>query len=410
PTANLLRAAYLYSILFQEGQQDFNSKLGKQMIINHFSQTGTPDNPSHGYHPDRQGLIDNFETTNHIHTKVNGYSVLTRNVAVSKGASDGTPRPYLEGESLFEFDKSRNIANQIFGYRHRGTVRALDGDTRVFARQRARRLLLAPVWINIVNERYQVDATAEPIENSNSSTIDNASTVRLAMKASFGILDDGVIVTEVKDPDAFVPVYSALDIRNRTPNDPYYDAKANNLLFTEPNEPNEYFGYPHLKYQNPLSVTPFEAVLVIPQNGEHSQGNDSQIPQIKDFFLSEIQPVELKLQNRRIGELIINYDADFEASKKIIAGKDITFQTPIGNFVIENNSNVRMQAGESITFEPGFSVEIGSTLSADIQSLDPSLCPNALGESDNVVLENRNNTPKSDYTTSLQANKAYDQT
>ncbi|MEM8524352.1 MAG: T9SS type A sorting domain-containing protein [Bacteroidota bacterium] len=363
PCSELLATADFIGTTFLEGSQLFDSHLGREILLNHPIATGTPNSPASGAHPKRQALIDKLENTNHLHTKVNGYPALMRNVGMSKGASDASMRNFDAGEILFRFDRGFN--SPWFSTEQQMEIRSIDDGTRVFLRQKARRFIFGG-WRNIIDEQFQVPNPEVPIENSNSSTIGNSNILGSTIKACAVSLNPDV---HIKEDDAFVPVYSALDIRNRLPNDPYYDVKANQLLFVEQGLENDFYGYPHINHNNPLSITPFEAIFILEENGDHSPGSDGEIPQIYRFFITEIQPDTLTIQNRRIGQYINDYETDFEARDYITLGRDITFQTAIGNASVENNGRVQLKAGRAITFEPGVSIELGSTLSTNIQSL-----------------------------------------
>jgi hypothetical protein len=365
--------------VFLEGAQDADSKLAREILVTHHEQTGTPNSPASAPDPSRQVLLNQYDATVHQYTEADGYPSQTRNIALSKGASDATMFDFDAGEALYGFD--RFFFTGVFNIRQRMRVRAVDGGTTVYQRQVARQFFFSS-WKNMIDIRKTVPADEAPVDNANGSTLLVGSAAPWVMAICHATLFPTDFTSE---RDCFVPVYSALDIQNRTDfSDPYYDVRANELLFQNPlSDVNSFFGYPHLKYASPRDVTPFEAVFSMNENDLHSPKTDNEIPSIREFYKTEIQTDTIRLQNRRIGQYIFNYKADFEAINRIEVGEDITFLTPSGNVSIENNAEVKLRAGGAIVFEPGALVETGSVLDARIQTI-PN-CSSSISEEQNEL-------------------------
>lgn len=340
--------------VFLEGQQDADSRLAREILVTHHEQTGTPNSPDAAPDPSRQTLLNQYDATVHQYTDVDGYPTLIRNIALSKGASDGTMFNFDAGEALYGFD--RFVFTGVFNIRQRMRVRAVDGGTTVYQRQVARQFFFSS-WKNMIDIRRTVPADEAPVDNANGNTLQVGNIAPWVMAICHATLFPTDFTSA---QDCFVPVYSALDIQNRTDfSDPYYDAVADDLLFTEDDVENDFYGYPHHENPTPRDVTLFEAVFVMNRNDLHSPGKDNGIPEIREFYRTEIQADTIRLQNRRIGQYINNYKADFEAVDRIEVGFDVTAITPNGNVSIENDAEVKLRAGGAIVFEPGALVEIG---------------------------------------------------
>ncbi len=201
----------------------------------------------------------------------------------------------------------------------------------------------------------------------------------------------------------FAPTVSTLDLHDPATGLPANDFTSPfsfGLMYTAQAalEPNFRYGFPFLTHPNDhYRITPFDAVYAIgTNNGKYLDGSpkpdnqfhveDPQIP-IGDYLTRiEVAPDELLLSDRIIGKTAAlnplytgGYTAEFEARSTITTGNGIYFATgsknyltPDSDFVVTNNSNVILHAGEEIALLPGTSIDPGSSLSAYIQ---PYTCP-----------------------------------
>lgn len=113
----------------------------------------------------------------------------------------------------------------------------------------------------------------------------------------------------------------------------------------------------------------------------------------------EIAPTHLFLTNRNIGDDIQGYKAEFEARYKVSVGKNdisgnqsiyeyntidgnIHYLSEEGDFVVSNNSQCIIHAGDEIEFLPGTTIEVGSEL---IAVTEPFFCNDALYRTENTT-------------------------
>jgi hypothetical protein len=134
----------------------------------------------------------------------------------------------------------------------------------------------------------------------------------------------------------FVPTTSVFDVQDDHSLDYGYDI-LNNLLFTAPGSTDPEFarGYPHNNLQATSSnsnLTPFHSVFANEFNELHNQNPGSDLA---SFILRETSPQHLFLQNREILGTY-PYNSKFEASGSITVGKDVTYESPEGEFVLRN--------------------------------------------------------------------------
>ena len=187
------------------------------------------------------------------------------------------------------------------------------------------------------------------------------------------------------------------------------DPSSSTLILSD----NKRYGFPHLSYPiNHYQVTPFDGIYAIGENnGTFSNGsakpyNQLHVEDAQEFigdYLArlEVAPEDLVLTNRKLGDNGSNYTAEFEARKKIFAGKESNGQNIYAyagmydyldkndDFIVGNNSSCIIHSGDDITFLPGFEVKGGSELHAYIE---PFACNNALYRLvNNNTNENSNN-------------------
>ena len=141
---------------------------------------------------------------------------------------------------------------------------------------------------------------------------------------------------------------------------------------------NNFFGYPHLgrptDYQE---ITPMDAIFCDKETYEHitliDDKNDmNNQSELITFLLNETQPFFLDLQNQRLGEYArsnFKYKAKHEAKNSIRTGNNISPKTPFGDYVVKANTDLDLQAGETIHLLPGTHIENGATAHIYIEEL-----------------------------------------
>ena len=142
-----------------------------------------------------------------------------------------------------------------------------------------------------------------------------------------------------------------------------------NLMFNEFNSqtPSNYFGYPNLGRPNDhFDVTPFEAIYVGERIHAHIVLEDSEpddVDAINGFILNEVEPWYLGLQNENLGAQARSnyiYKAHRRAKKRITTGHLVTPKTDPGDYIVEPNADLRLEAGESIHLKPGTHIKAGA--------------------------------------------------
>lgn len=144
----------------------------------------------------------------------------------------------------------------------------------------------------------------------------------------------------------FVPVTTTFDILENIP--PNYGYDASNTLFyrtLDAHDDDDLFGYPHnnSSLTNPKNVTPFDACFASPNNEFHNQNPQHSL---RDFLLLECRQDQYGLQNRTITghSPAYLYNARYEASERILTGRDVTSITPSAEFKIGEYSDVELEA------------------------------------------------------------------
>lgn len=220
---------------------------------------------------------------------------------------------------------------------------------------------------------------------------------------------------------AFVPTVSALDLKD--PNTGQNASlttspKSLGLLKINPNtfEPNNRYGFIHLKGSLGSKITPYHSIYAIGENnGNYMDGSPKPYNQfhnedaqsfLGDFIARvEVAPENLFLSNREIGTTIVaqfnKYPAEFEARENILLGKNDEsgvnsiyskynnkdYLTPDGDFKVNGNGKLIVHSGNQIELLPGMSVDQGGELEAFIS---PFRCSNLLyknsSTSQNIML------------------------
>ncbi|MEO1416508.1 MAG: T9SS type A sorting domain-containing protein [Bacteroidota bacterium] len=339
-----------------------NSPTSTEILMYHFSQTGTAANPGQGPHPNRIAYLAEMGSQEHnfVKTPGNPYPSTTRNVGISVGSNQGNGYGIPAGTQLYQVNRVN-----VPGVRR--TYWSVGPNTEVFRLENR----------NFVWQNWST--TESRVTNGNALAIDNAAgsyggvgslkswhnIVATIMTANPLNLNWSWTIAK----DCFNPTIGALDIRETGELDLSYDIR--DLLFVSPTTSGGDKGFPHHKKPN-YAATPFDAILAPSSNDFHDPGPTNSI--WEGFLEDEIMPDNLELQNRRVGESYsqkasgLTYRADFEALATIEAGKALNQRTPQQDFVIQDNARVRMRAGNSITFKPGFEADEGSYLYAEINN------------------------------------------
>jgi hypothetical protein len=149
------------------------------------------------------------------------------------------------------------------------------------------------------------------------------------------------------------------------------DMQGLGLMFIEfnfnPNDPSNYFGYPNLGRPNDhFDVTPFEAIYVGENIHPHivlEESDDADVDAINGFILNEVEPWYLGLQNQNLGAQArsnYTYKARRRAKYSITTGHLVTPKTDPGDYNVELNADLKLEAGESIHLKPGTHIKAGA--------------------------------------------------
>ncbi len=160
----------------------------------------------------------------------------------------------------------------------------------------------------------------------------------------------------------FIPSVSALDIKSDIWN-------SGNLDYYNENISNR-----NSDYLIDNNLTPFDDIYSNSANSFHCDFNQAASSEVlyNDLKIHEIMYDSMFLQNREITQ-----NRDFEATDKIIVGKDVSKNLTdsqhkkhidTGNFIITDSSTVNFKAGHEIILKAGFEVTCGSEFSAKIDS------------------------------------------
>jgi hypothetical protein len=120
-----------------------------------------------------------------------------------------------------------------------------------------------------------------------------------------------------------------------------------------------HYGYPHLGRPNDhYYVTPFDAVYVDERVDPHillDEADTGDVNILNQFILNEVEPWYLSLQNQRLGAQArsdYRYKAYRRARFNITSGYDITHTTPYGDYVVEANAELELEAPNYVKLVP----------------------------------------------------------
>jgi hypothetical protein len=419
-----------------------NAPLSRELLHYFHTSTGNSAYPNQGAHPDRTNLLNAFASLNHSKNVHNpGYPSFTRNISLSNGTSHRTSQsplssyyPYApeNGKKIFFNEKTTSI----------GLFLPIKLRTQVYLLGRSDGLVFKAEWKPLFNP-WDVMMEAK---TNNALILDNAPggttfladptkcsdqnimyqvLKRLEKKTQFWGIGDADLV-DYKAMYSFTPTILTHDIRNFTPTYtaggglPYYDMKAQGLMFTSlsnklNNLPSPYYGYPHLAHptNHYTNYTPFDAVFAwTEENTVHNQSGhafwnengenlgcpigfmdvmggdndnhkrweqyDSPIRDVmRSFILGEADVYNTYIQNRRYGWNANDnstYKADLVAKNELFAGDSVTQRTEFKEVTIEANADVLFSACKSIHLKPGFHAKAGSKFHAKINTENCHYC------------------------------------
>ncbi len=351
------------------------SAAAKELLIYHYSMTGNSNFAAgQGHHFDRTILLGRLNSFSHSFTSNIGYPAFTRNIGVANGSSIGTRRDYLDGETIF-FLQNTNFNPlpipplQILFPAIRNKVHAKASDigiNNVFNRSTGVVTLFGFVTLNIYSTSKWTSNSLK-IDNSPSGSSGLSPMVNIFSSIAYTSLPPSPFFSLIlnQSDDCFTPTVSTLDIKNYTGNDFVYDVRNDDLTWVNPSLETDDKGYPHIKHPNDhYDYTPYDAIYASPENEKHVDGEGLET---SEFILDEISSKNLYLQNKSIGLVPVGYRADFEARERIIAGANVTYSTPSGNFEILNAAESTFYAKDQILLKPGFCAKQGSRFLAKIK-------------------------------------------
>jgi len=149
------------------------------------------------------------------------------------------------------------------------------------------------------------------------------------------------------------------------------------------NPPSNHYGYPNLgKPNDHFSITPFEAIAIDNELDEHINFEDSDptnVEQLNSFIFAELEPWFLGLQNTVLGAQARSnyiYRSKRRAKYNITIGHLVTPMTDPGDYVVNENARLTLQAGEAIDVLPGTTFKNGCRATLTIEYYD---CHNVYG-------------------------------
>ncbi len=356
----------------------------KEQLRYHFDGIHGNDGADHYFHSGRVNFLSILNNDFYLGeslTKYRGYPSATRNVAIAVGSNSDDDYTDLSAGDLTWGDDSH-----VFGllshkkwdvklYAEKNQTNQL-----LFKRVVTRKPYLSNSTNILVNDFVFTDNLIEmdncygSYHNKIRETINDG----LDWNSLLGFNDYDYDGNQV-----FVPTVSALAINPREwPTNMRYNLKTNGLMFNNLNDDindfddaSNYFGYPHLGRSNDYqNLTPMNAIFCDDKTYEHitlindEDGQNDQ-SELISFLLNEIEPWYLDLQNQNLGEYARNdyeYKAKYRAKNVIKTGNNLSPKTPFGDYNIQANANLDLEAGVSIEFKPGTHIKQGAKVHAYI--------------------------------------------
>lgn len=140
-------------------------------------------------------------------------------------------------------------------------------------------------------------------------------------------------------------------------------------------DPYKFYGYPHLSPNT--SLTPFDMIVCPNKNTQHTEGvneedllttNKTYQEYLTQYVINEIDSTTLFLQNKTVPS---GYYAEYE-NDTILSGHSVTQTIKEGNYTIEANAEIELEASNTIILKPGFYAKKGSHFKAFIET--PDVC------------------------------------
>lgn len=175
----------------------------------------------------------------------------------------------------------------------------------------------------------------------------------------------------------------------------------NVLDFDPVDDLSNHYGYPNLgRPSDHFNITPFEAIAIDNELDVHinlEDSNPTNKEQLNSFIFTELEPWFLGLQNMTLGaQARSNYEYRcFRRAKyNITVGHLVTPMTDPGDYVVNENGHLTLQAGEAIDVLPGTTFKNGCHATLTIEYYD---CHNIYG----------GKPENDDYDTSSTSNQAF---
>jgi hypothetical protein len=264
-----------------------------------------------------------------------GYPKKCRNVAIADGSGNTLNQGFNPGDKLFGFNITTILLNL---YTDGWALPNLDKG-KIFSGIAIKPipiLNLFPFSVRIVKVKGFL-----PYDNAPGGKTDIVKITRDLVKDGLGFMFKGnCYPSDDNCYQNFIPTVSALDLKNT--NDLFYNVHANIT------------NYKHEAFGLSSSITPFDAIYVAGTNEKHVICGTT--PSMIDFIKQEIMYDNLFLQNKTITSPI-----DFEATKSITTGKNVTDRVSQGDFIVQNTSGlVNLRSGNTITLKHGTSLKATS--------------------------------------------------
>ncbi|PWH84764.1 T9SS type A sorting domain-containing protein [Brumimicrobium oceani] len=364
PVVNGFLRAFLYASLEQKTVKQllmYHAKANNSNLFNYPSNT-IYSTPTH--HAKRQNFcneLDLWDNHDHIFPLQTG----TRNVAISLGKISGKNND----ETNLNFKNAGDYWHDVNLVLWKRELRAGIYSTnyeRLFRRKRISLLPFPNMTDHIVNVKQM-----QEIDNASGSYLKGlGNIIWLTDMSHLGL----GWLSNLNEKFTHKSTLTALDINpNLWPSDGSHSLNMQSLglMYNEfnynPNQPSSYFGYPNLgRPTDHFEVTPFEAIYVgenIHPHIELKESDDADVDAINNFILNEVEPWYLGLQNDNLGEQArsnYTYKSLRRARFTITTGHLVTPKTDPGDYNVEPNADLKLQAGEQITLKPGTHVKQGA--------------------------------------------------
>jgi hypothetical protein len=332
-----------------------NSDAGKQMLFYHHGSTNN-NNDEAKPDPKHREFYDDMEALNNN----NGFPELPRTIAMANGSRSNIDLGFSPGDNLFDFRTVISLTSLTLGIINLIPLPipppwVITLETRVNAvKDHANKhIFLGRLTLNglgLLQQDISVDNT-EPYDNASGGYVEvkhkNGTTTN-GLHATFIEAIPLPFLSKDKNPDCFIPVYSALALTTTN------GIKEDVTTYAFPGDVN-------LAYHTSsnTAVTPFDALYARKSNSGHVEILASEML----WATNETTPDHLYLQNQtKSGEAA--YQAQF-----ITSGNDVEpvlNKQLMGDYIIEANADVDFQAKNVITLKPGFHAQAGSSFHAFI--------------------------------------------